>query len=52
MKWGYDPTGETPWNEISQLKPGHFLYEGREYPYWDWNQVPITNLYDDLSLAV
>jgi len=52
MKWGYDPTGETPWNEIAQLKPGHFLYEGREYPYWDWNQVPITNLYDDLSLAV
>ena len=52
MKWGYDPTGNTPWNEIEQLKPGHFLYEGREYPYWDWNQVPITNLYDDLSLAV
>ena len=52
MKWGYDPTGNTPWNEIAQLKPGHFLYKGREYPYWDWNQVPITNLYDDLSLAV
>jgi len=52
MKWGYDPTGETPWNEIAQLKPGHFLYKGKEYAYWDWNQVPITNLYDDLSLAV
>jgi len=52
MKWGYDPTGNTPWNEIAQLKPGHFLYKGKEYPYWDWNEVPITNLYDDLSLAV
>jgi len=52
MKWGYDPTGNTPWNEIAQLKPGCFLYKGKEYPYWDWNQVPVTNLYDDLSLAV
>ena len=51
-KWGYDPNGETPYNEIKQLKPGHFLYKGREYPYWDWNAVPTTNLYDDLSLAV
>jgi asparagine synthase (glutamine-hydrolysing) len=52
MKWGYDPQGGTPWNEIYQLKPGHFLYKGVEYPYWDWNSVPFTNLYDDLSLAV
>ena len=52
MKWGYDPQGGTPWNEIFQLKPGHFLYKGREYPYWDWGSVPVTNLYDDLSLAV
>jgi asparagine synthetase B (glutamine-hydrolysing) len=28
MKWGYDPQGGTPWNEIFQLKPGHFLYKG------------------------
>jgi asparagine synthetase B (glutamine-hydrolysing) len=52
MKWGYDPQGGTPWNEIHQLKPGHFLYKGREYPYWDWGSVPVSNLYDDLSLAV
>ena len=52
MKWGYDPQGGTPWNEIHQLKPGHFLYKGREYPYWDWASVPVTNLYDDLALAV
>ena len=52
MKWGYDPQGGTPWNEIFQVKPGHFLYKGTEYPYWDWTSVPVTNLYDDLSLAV
>ena len=52
QKWGYDPQGGTPWNEIFQVKPGHFLYKGTEYPYWDWSSVPATNLYDDLSLAV
>ena len=52
MKWGYDPTGGTPWNEIKQLKPGHYLFEGEEYLYWDWNKVDTTNLYDDLNNAV
>ena len=49
LKWGYDPTGGTPWNEIKQLKPGHYYYRGEEFPYWDWNRVKCTNLYDDLS---
>ena len=52
MKWGYDPMGGTPWNEIRQLKPGHFLYKGQEVCYWDWNKVPLMNLRDDLSHAV
>jgi asparagine synthetase B (glutamine-hydrolysing) len=52
MKWGYDPTGGTPWNEIKQLKPGHYLFEGEEYLYWDWDQVETTDLYTDLSNAV
>jgi len=52
LKWGYDPTGGTPWNEIKQLKPGHYYYQGEEFPYWDWSQVKHTNLYDDLSRAV
>jgi asparagine synthase (glutamine-hydrolysing) len=52
LKWGYDPTGGTPWNEIKQLKPGHYYYRGEEFPYWDWNRVKCTNLYDDLSKAV
>jgi asparagine synthetase B (glutamine-hydrolysing) len=52
MKWGYDPTGGTPWNEIKQLKPGHYLFEGIETPYWDWDKVETTDLYSDLSYAV
>ena len=52
MKWGYDPTGRTPWCEIRQLKPGHYLYKGKEYEYWDWKKVPITTLREDLSTAV
>ena len=52
LKWGYDPTGGTPWNEIKQLKPGHFLYERNEIPYWNWFKVPVTDLYNDLNLSV
>ena len=52
MKWGYDPTGATAWNEIKQLKAGHYLYDGVEIPYWDWTKVTLTTLRDDLSMAV
>jgi len=52
MKWGYDPTGGTPWNEIKQLKPGHYLFDGEEHQYWDWDKVKTTNLYDDLNNSV
>lgn len=52
MKWGYDPTGATPWNEIRQLSPGHYLYDGQEVRYWDWEKVPLTSLREDLTTAV
>lgn len=41
LKWGYDPTGRTPWLEVKQLPPGHYI--GRDMipiPYWDWRLVP------------
>jgi len=53
MKWGYDPTGGTPWNEIKHLKPGHMVRNGREYKYWDWDRIVLKdNLYDTLKKSV
>jgi asparagine synthase (glutamine-hydrolysing) len=43
LKWGYDPTGRTPYEEIAQLPAGHILAAGQEKflaPYWDWSKVP------------
>jgi asparagine synthase (glutamine-hydrolysing) len=51
MKWGYDPTGNTPWNEIKQVPPGHYYHKGAVIPYWDWSKVKKTNLRDDLKKA-
>lgn len=51
-KWGYDPTGGTPWNEISKVPPGHYYYSNKCYRYWHWDNVNKTNLYDDLKKAV
>ena len=51
-KWGYDPMGLTPWNEIYQVPPGHYYYSGSCHRYWDWNKVEKTNLYDDMKKAV
>src|SRR5210317_2658207 len=28
LKWGYDPTGRTPYNQIKQVPPGHYYYRG------------------------
>jgi len=39
LKWGYDPTGLTPWNEINQLPPGSFYWDGEVRNYWDWRRV-------------
>lgn len=52
LKWGYDPTGGTPWNEIKQVPPGHYYYDGQVYNYWDWNKVPCDGtLYQLLEKA-
>lgn len=38
LKWGYDPTGRTPFEGVSRLKPGHKAHwvDGSFYqkPYW------------------
>ena len=51
-KWGYDPMGFTPWNEIYQVPPGHYYYSGVCHRYWHWDKVEKTNLYDDMKKAV
>lgn len=48
LKWGYDPSGRTPWEEIRQLKPGHISYDGHEKNYWDWSKVEEVPLRDAL----
>jgi len=52
MKWGYDPTGGTPWNEIQQVPPGCFVYKGQVHKYWDWRTISHTNLRADLIESV
>lgn len=42
-KWGYDPTGRTPFAEVVQLPAGHALVYDQGLslePYWDWQRVP------------
>jgi len=48
LKWGYDPTPRSPWNEIKQVPPGHYVQNGICRPYWNWNRVRITDLKTDL----
>ena len=52
MKWGYDPTGGTPWNEIKQVPPGHYYYDGKCHPYWDWSVVETSDIRADLIESV
>jgi asparagine synthase (glutamine-hydrolysing) len=52
MKWGYDPTGGTPWNEIKQVPPGHYYHERQVHKYWDWSKVSCTDLRTDLIESV
>lgn len=41
IKWGYDPTGGTAWNEVKQLPAGHYIREDMiPHPYWDWSKIP------------
>lgn len=52
LKWGYDPTGRTPWQGIVQLPPGYELVwkNGRlkRSTYWDWEKVPFRSSLRDL----
>lgn len=55
VKWGYDPTGRTPWEGVFQMPPGCVLREDwRVTPYWDWNSVYVhsRSLRDNLAWAV
>ena len=52
MKWGYDPTGGTPWNEIKQVPPGCFVHKGQVHKYWDWELTSCTDLRTDLIESV
>ena len=40
IKWGYDPTGRTQWNEVKQLPAGHYIGPNMiPIAYWDWHKV-------------
>ena len=52
MKWGYDPLGNTPWNEIKMVPPGHYYHGGEIKKYWDWSRIKPGNLREDLLRAV
>jgi asparagine synthetase B (glutamine-hydrolysing) len=52
IKWGYSPTPETPYNEIRQIPPGHYLFAGVVTPYWDWSLVADVPLVDALKTSV
>ena len=52
LKWGYSPDGRTPYNEIKQLPPGHFIHQGIVHRYWDWDKIQTNNLYDDMKRSV
>lgn len=52
MKWGYSPDGRTPYNEIKQVPPGHYVYKGNVHKYWNWDKVkPSASLYQSLKQA-
>lgn len=38
-KWGYDPTGRTPWEQIKQLPAGHVWFDGNIFSYWNWKRI-------------
>jgi len=47
QKWGYDPTGRTPYQGINQMAPGTAVAFGpndayMEWEYWDWNKIPVV----------
>ena len=52
MKWGYDPAPNTPWKEIKQVPPGHYVLNGVVKPYWDWTKIRVSDLRYDLTESV
>ena len=52
LKWGYSPDPRTPFNEIKQLPPGHFIHQGVIHNYWDWEKVKTDTLYNDMKRSV
>ena len=47
LKWGYDPTGRTPWEQVKQLPAGHWIGDLlTPRRYWDWGRVHTS---DDLE---
>lgn len=45
-KWGYDMTGNTPYQEIKQLPPGHLYRDGQIERYWNWDLINIKEVKD------
>jgi len=52
MKWGYSPDPRTPYNEIKQVPPGHYIHKGQVYKYWNWDKVDHGDLYQDMKRSV
>jgi asparagine synthase (glutamine-hydrolysing) len=50
-KWGYDPTGRTPWENIKQLPAGHYWYDGDIRPYWNWHEIAKTDIKESIVKA-
>jgi len=52
MKWGYSPDPRTPYNEIKQVPPGHYVHKGQVHSYWNWDKVEYGDLYQDMKRSV
>ena len=50
-KWGYDPTGRTPWMQIKQLPAGHAWFDGYIFQYWGWSYIENANVKDAIVEA-
>jgi asparagine synthase (glutamine-hydrolysing) len=50
-KWGYDPTGRTPWAQIKQLPAGHAWWDGMIFQYWGWNYIERIEVKDAIIEA-
>jgi len=51
MKWGYSPTPDSPWNEIKQVPPGHYVKNRVCYSYWNWDRIETAGIKQELIWA-